>query len=139
MPHIALPPDLPGIRGLMTFRPETAGPNFAVAVQIDDTDLVRMNDLFRAYGDFDVAAGRFSLYTELNIHDQRIDGYLKPLFADMKVYDRRQDKHDNVFHQLYEGIVGGVAKLLETPTGREEVATKATISGPVDNPNLSTL
>jgi uncharacterized peroxidase-related enzyme len=26
MPHIALPPDLPGIRGLMTFRPETAAP-----------------------------------------------------------------------------------------------------------------
>jgi uncharacterized peroxidase-related enzyme len=26
MPHIALPPDMPGIRGLMAFRPETAGP-----------------------------------------------------------------------------------------------------------------
>ena len=26
MPHIALPPDLPGIRGLMAFRPETAKP-----------------------------------------------------------------------------------------------------------------
>ena len=25
---------------------------------------------------------------ELNIHDQRIDGYLKPFFADIKVYDR---------------------------------------------------
>jgi hypothetical protein len=97
-----------------------------------------MNDLFRAYGDFDVSAGRFSLYTELDIHDQRIDGYIKPLFADMKVYDRNQDKHDNVFHQLYEGLVGGVAKLLENPP-REQVATKADISGPMDNPQLSTL
>src|SRR5215471_13682337 len=26
MPHIALPPDLPGIRGPMAFRPETARP-----------------------------------------------------------------------------------------------------------------
>lgn len=26
MPHIALPPDLPGIRGAMAFRPETARP-----------------------------------------------------------------------------------------------------------------
>jgi uncharacterized peroxidase-related enzyme len=26
MPHIALPPDLPGIRALLTFRPETARP-----------------------------------------------------------------------------------------------------------------
>jgi hypothetical protein len=125
-------------KATFSFRPETTGPNFEVAVQIDDTDLVRMNDLFRAYGDFDVSAGRFSLYTELDIHDQRIDGYIKPLFADMKVYDRNQDKHDNVFHQLYEGLVGGVAKLLENPP-REQVATKADISGPMDNPQLSTL
>jgi uncharacterized peroxidase-related enzyme len=31
MPHIALPPGLPGIRGLMAFRPETAGPLNALA------------------------------------------------------------------------------------------------------------
>ncbi len=66
-------------RATFSFRPETKGPNFEVAVQIENTDLVTMNDLFRAYGDFDVAAGRFSLYSELNIHDQRIDGYLEAL------------------------------------------------------------
>jgi hypothetical protein len=121
-----------------TFRPEGKNPNFQVAVQIDDTELVRMNDLFRAYGDFDVAAGRFSLYTQLDIHDRRIEGYLKPFFADMKVYDRRQDAHEGVFHQIYEGLVGGVARLLENPS-RDEVATNATISGPMDNPNMNTL
>jgi uncharacterized peroxidase-related enzyme len=31
MPHIALPPDLPGIRGAMAFRPETARPLNALA------------------------------------------------------------------------------------------------------------
>lgn len=121
-----------------TFRPEGKNPNFKVALKIDDTDLVKMNDLFRAYGDFDVAAGRFSLYTELDIHDRRVDGYLKPFFADIKVYDRAQDAHEGVFHQLYEGLVGGVAKLLENPA-RDQVATNAKITGPQDNPNLSTL
>jgi hypothetical protein len=126
------------MRTNFTFRPETKGPNFEVAVEIDDTDLVAMNDLFRAYGDFDVAAGKFSLYTEIDVHDQRIDGYIKPLFADMKVYDRKQDAHEGVFHQMYEGLVGGVAKLLENPK-REQVATKADISGPVDDPKTSTI
>jgi hypothetical protein len=97
-----------------------------------------MNDLFRAYGNFDVTAGRFSLYTELDIHDRRIDGYLKPFFADMKVYDRRQDAGKGVLHQIYEGLVGGVARLLENPP-RDAVATKATVSGPIDNPNIGTL
>jgi len=126
------------LRANFTFRPEKTGPDFDVSVQIDDTDLVTMNDLFRAYGNFDVAAGTFSLYTELKIHDQRIDGYLKPFFADMKVYDRKQDAHEGVFHQLYEGLVGGVARLLENPR-RDQVATNAKISGPMDNPNLNTL
>ncbi len=125
-------------RATFAFRPEKNGPDFDLAVQIDDTDLMALNDLFRAYGDFDVAAGRFSFYTELKVHDGRIDGYLKPLFADMKVYDRRQDAHEGVLHQVYEGLVGGVAKLLENPP-RDSVATKATISGPVDDAKLNTL
>lgn len=96
-----------------TFRPETSGPNFEVAVQIGDTNMVAMNDLFRAYGNFDVAAEQFRLNTELDIQNQRVEGYLKPFFTDMKVYDRRQDADEGVFQQIYEGLVGGVARLLE--------------------------
>ena len=97
-----------------------------------------MNDLFRAYGNFDVTAGTFSFNSELDIEDQRIEGYVKPFFTDMKVYDRRQDAGEGVLHQIYEGLVGGVARLLENPP-RDAVATKATISGPVDNPKVGTL
>jgi hypothetical protein len=121
-----------------TFRPETSGPNFDIAIQIQDTDMVAMNDLFRAYGNFDVASGKFGLTTELDIQDQRIEGYLKPFFVDMKVYDRKQDAGEGVMHQIYEGLVGGVARLLENPP-RDAVATKATITGPVDNPKIGTL
>ena len=126
------------MKSTFVLRPEVNGPNFDVGVQIEDTDLVKLNDLFRAYGDFDVSAGRFSLYTEIKVHDRRIEGYVKPLFADMKVYDRTQDKHESVMHQVYEGMIGGVAKLLENHR-RDEVATKATIEGPVDDPKMSTL
>lgn len=121
-----------------TFRPETSGPNFDIAIQIDGTDMVAMNDLFRAYGNFDVAAGKFGLTSELDIRDQRIEGYLKPFFVDMKVYDRRQDAGEGVMHQIYEGLVGGVARLLENPP-RDSVATKAPITGPVDDPKVGTL
>jgi hypothetical protein len=62
-----------------------------------------MNDLFRAYGNFDVVAGKFSLYSEIKIRQRKIDGYIKPLFRDMKVYDRRQDAEKSMFRRLYEG------------------------------------
>lgn len=121
-----------------TFRPDPQAPNFDIKLEIEDTELTKLNDLLQAYGDFDVTAGRFSLYTDIKVHDNRIDGYIKPLFADLKVYDSNQDKHEGTLHKMYEGLVGGVAKLLENPP-RDEVATKVTISGPVDNPKMSTL
>ncbi len=56
----------------------------------------------------------------------------------MKVYDQRQDAEKSLFRKLYEKLVDGVASLLENHQ-RKEVATEADISGPVENPNSSTL
>ena len=48
----------------------------------------------------------------------------------MKVYDPEQDRQKSFFHKLYEAIVGGVAKLLESKQTKD-VATQANISGEV--------
>jgi len=119
------------------FRPEKSGPDFDLYLKIDDAALTSLNDLLRAYGKFDVAAGAFSLVTELHIKNGAISGYLKPFFKEVKVYDRRKDKDKGLFHKLYEMLVGGVAKLLENRR-RQEVATKADISGLVARPRTST-
>ena len=120
------------------FRPEKKGPDLDLYVKIDNTQLASMNDLLRAYGNFDVSAGSFSLVTELHVKNSRVDGYIKPFFKDMKVYDRRRDKDKSIFSQAYEMLVGGVAKLLENRP-RDQVATKADISGTLKNPETSTL
>jgi hypothetical protein len=97
-----------------------------------------MNKLFLASGNFDVNAGRFSLYTEISVRDGVVDGYVKPLFRDVDVYNIRQDKKKNIFRQLYEGIVGGLSWLLENRP-RDEVATTTRISGRLSDPETSTL
>jgi len=112
-----------------TFRPEDKGPDFDLDVRIDDTDMITMNDLLRAYGKFDVLRGLFSFYTELKVKNQTVNGYIKPLFRDLKAYDRRQDAEKSVFRKVYEKLVGGVSKVLENWTHRREVATKATVEG----------
>lgn len=119
------------------FRPETKGPDFNLAVRIEDTDMRKMNDLFRAYGNFDVTAGVFSFYSEIKVRQGKIEGYVKPLFRDMKVYDERQDREKSVFRKLYEGLVGGIAGLLQNRP-REEVATQTSISGDIEQPQTST-
>jgi hypothetical protein len=60
---------------------------------------------------------------------------VKPLFKDITVYDPEKDKDKSFSHKMYERVVGGVAKLLRNRP-REEVATRADISGRLDNPNV---
>ena len=121
-----------------TFRAETAAPAFDLSVRIDDVDMPSMNDLFRAYGKFDVAEGRFFFYSELSVHDGAIQGYVKPFFKDMVVYDPRQDKDKSFTKKMYERVVGGVSRILQNRP-REEVATKTDISGPLENPKVGTI
>jgi Domain of Unknown Function (DUF748) len=120
-----------------TFRPETDGPDFALAASIENTQVRAMNKLLRAYGDFDVVQGFFSVYTELRVKNGAVRGYVKPLFKELDVYDARQDREKNLFQKIYEGLVGGVSELLEN-VPRDEVATKTDISGRLENPQAST-
>jgi Domain of Unknown Function (DUF748) len=120
------------------FEAEKSGPAFDVAMRIEEVSVPTLNDLLRAYGRFDAAAGRFYFYSELSAKNGQITGYVKPLFKDMKIYSPKQEQGKPVLRKMYEGVVGGIAKLLEN-RHREEVATKADISGRIDNPNVSAL
>ena len=126
------------VDGKATFYPEGKNANFALQLAVKETELKSLNDLLRAHGKFDVTAGKFSVYSEIRVRDGMINGYVKPLFHDIDVYDKEQDKGKNVFRKMYEGIVGGVAKMLENRK-RKEVATVTTLNGPVDDPKSSAL
>jgi hypothetical protein len=118
--------------------PRRPGPDFDLAVQIDETDLRAMNDLLRAHGSFDVVGGHFSLYSELRARNRQIVGYVKPLFQDMEVYDAKQDRNKSIARKAYEAIVGAASKVLQNRP-RDEVATRVELSGRLDNPNTSLL
>ena len=95
-----------------------------------------MNNLLRSKGNIDVAAGFLSFFSELKVHNDAIDGYVKVLFRDIDIYDKAQDKHKPVMNKVKEFVADGLADLLQN-RGTEEVATKARVSGPLENPNTS--
>src|SRR5215471_1391991 len=119
-----------------SFRPENKMADLSIDIAIENTDLTTMNDMLRAYGKFDVTRGEFAFYSQLRIKNNHIEGYVKPLLSNMKVYDPEQDREKSFFHKLYEMIVGGVAKLLES-TKTSDVATQANISGEVGSASAS--
>ncbi|MGH7794093.1 MAG: DUF748 domain-containing protein [Candidatus Binatia bacterium] len=120
------------------FLPRGKSANFDLRLVIEEAEMKAMNRLFLATGNFDVNAGRFSVYTDISVRDGAVDGYVKPLFRDVDVYDVKQDKKKNIFRQIYEGLVGGLSWLLENRP-RGEVATTTRSSGRLSNPETSTL
>lgn len=119
------------------FMPRERDPDLELALQIESTELRTLNDLLRAKGNLDVAGGQFSFYSNLTVRNGQIEGYVKPLFRDVDVYDRAQDRDESLLQQAYEGLAGGVAGLLENP--REQVATQTDISGRTESPDVSTV
>jgi hypothetical protein len=119
------------------FRPEHSGPDFDLAVAIEDANLVSMNQMLSAHGKLDVTKGRFAVYSQLDVANHRMTGYIKPIFTDVTIYDWKQDRNNNVFNQLYQLVVSGVTKLFER--GKDDaVTTRAHVSGPVGKTTIGT-
>jgi len=123
--------------GGATFFPEGEHANVEGKVAIEHTPLTTLNDLLRAKGNFDVSRGTFDLYTHFKVRDGAVDAWVKPLFRNVEVLDSEQDKHKNIFRKMYEGIVGGIAKLLRNDKG--EVATVTRLQGPLDDPKANAM
>jgi len=113
------------------------GPAFDLKVAIQNTDLPSMNDILRAYGRFDVAAGQFSLFSEINIKDSDITGYVKPMFSNLQVYNYQKDKGTGVLNQAKELVIGGASHLFKNRSTKQ-VATQVDLKGKLKSPDIST-
>ncbi len=120
-----------------TVAPRPGGADMDLSARIEDTDMTRMNDLVRAYGGFDVAAGALSVYSEVQVKNGAITGYVKPLFRDVQVGVEGGEESKTLGRRLYEGVVSAASKILKNRP-RGEVATVVTISGRADQPEFST-
>jgi hypothetical protein len=118
------------------FRPDKKNADFNVDLAVDDVDLTSLNSLLLAYGRFDVQAGTFSLYSQDEVHDGYLTGWVKPLFGNVEVYNHEKDKNKPTSAKIHELLIGGTAKLLKN-SSTQKVATQVDISGRLDNPNMS--
>lgn len=120
-----------------TFRPEKPNPDFDLDVRIVKTQLKSFNDVLRAYADIDISKGAFSFFSELSIKNGQVNGYVKPMFKDVEVYDPKQDTDKALTKKIYEAVIGGVADLLKNEE-RQQIAAETEVTGPVPNPRADT-
>lgn len=98
----------------MKLDPFSYRPTFHMATRLLGLDVTKINDLAIAYGSFDFHRGWFDLVIEVDAKEGQLDGYVKPLFRDLKIFSLSQDiKHDNVIDFFWEALLGlatGVVK-----------------------------
>ncbi len=119
-----------------SFEPGLQNADLDVKVHVAPTKVPLLNDLFRAYGKFDVAAGTLEVFAEAGVHDKYMRGYVKPLFKDIEVYDKSQDAQKPFFKKLYEHVVDAASDILKNKK-RDQVATETPIEGPIGGAKTS--
>jgi hypothetical protein len=110
-----------------SLNPLAEEPTFDMNAELSNTNLVKMNDFFKAYSKADVSRGTFGLYTEFAAKDGRFEGYVKPLIKDLDVLGS-EDREDNILQKAWEGVVGGVSEVFENQKN-ERIATKVPLRG----------
>ena len=116
--------------------------NFAISPPLFDMNaefrminMVKLNDLFRAYGKFDVSKGSMSLFAEAASADGRFKGYVKPIIENLQIAGP-EDKVEGFWHQLWENLLGATASLLENDDDHKEIATKIPFDGTYKDTHL---
>jgi hypothetical protein len=121
----------------LVMRAEDHGPDLTLNAKIENTDVRAMNDVLRAHAKVDVASGVLSVFSEINVKNGRVQGYVKPLFKDLNIYDKEQDEDKKLSAKLKEKAADLVAKVFKNRK-TEDVATVGKVEGPLQNPKAST-
>jgi len=66
--------------------------------------------------------------------DEKYQGYFKPFFFNLQVFNWREAKHENVLHDFWEAIVAGVSHVLRNQP-KDQLATTVPISGQFQSGN----
>ncbi|HYI77346.1 MAG TPA: DUF748 domain-containing protein [Chryseolinea sp.] len=119
----------------MNINPLAKQPTFDMNAEMKNTNLVLLNDFFKAYAKIDVNKGKFGMYTEVAAKEGSFKGYVKPIIKDLDVLGH-EDRNDNVFRKMWEGLVGFVGQVFKNQS-KDQVATKIPFEGRLDNPETN--
>ncbi len=112
------------------------GPDFKLNLAILNTNLPSMNNIFSSYGKFQVAAGEFSVYSQMSVKNNEMGGYVKPMFTHVKVYSHQMQKHASVVHKAKELLIGAASHVFRNHR-TQTVATQVPISGKLSSPTMN--
>ena len=116
-----------------SFQPAARTLDFALQFRLENARLPELNDFLRAHAGVDVAGGLFSVFTELQVRQGQLHGYLKPMFRNLKFLDARKDRGKALGKRVELHLLQFLAGVFKN-RNTQEVATVTTLSGSIDDP-----
>lgn len=123
----------------MKLDPFSYRPTFQLALRLLGLDVTKTNALARAYGSFDFEGGWFDLVVELDAKEGRVEGYVKPLFRNLRIFDPAKDAREgNVFTLFWEALIGVAGQVFKNRS-RDQVGTVIPLRGDLSSPSRDVL
>lgn len=120
----------------MRLNPLSKEPAFDMNAEMTSMGLQNLNDFLKAYGNFDVQKGTFSLYVEAATRDNKIIGYAKPIIKDMQVAQWKKEE-GTVLQTVWETVVEFAAWVFKNHP-KDQIATQVEFEGSLKNPDVDT-
>lgn len=114
-----------------TVNPSARSPTFSSRASVEKLPLKSLNDLFKAYGNFDVQEGTAAFYLLLSAKNGDLQGQLKPIIKDMKVFSF-QEEHDSPLNAFWELTVEALSEIF-TNHRKDQVATVVPLKGKLEH------
>jgi hypothetical protein len=136
--------DLQGYGGKLNFDADMMllkqTPDFDYNLSFNNVQLVELNKLAQEYAGIDFEKGTINIYSELAMYDGKLEGYVKPLTKDMKIFklkeENNKEKKRGVGGFIKELLAEGGKEILENQK-KEQVATNIPLQGDVSSVNTS--
>ena len=128
--------NVPGYGGKMTFSANMnllkELPDFDYNLRFTDVQLVKVNPLAREYANIDFERGTMSVFSEMAMLDGKLNGYLKPLTKQMKIFKLDEDEGRSVGKFFTELLAQAGTAVLKNQK-KDQVATRIPLNGTVEN------
>ncbi|MGH7980122.1 MAG: DUF748 domain-containing protein, partial [Limisphaerales bacterium] len=118
----------------LQFNPTAPAPLYQLQASLTNVYLPALNNFLRAYGKFDVASGRFSMFTSVAATNNAYEGYIKVFFDGLDVFkwEKEAREHKGVLKMFWDAIVGAVSTVFRN-LPQNQLAAKIPISGVYTN------
>lgn len=105
-------------------------PDMDYNASFENVDLTSLNEMVEYYSGIDFEGGTLDLYSEMVIKDSKIDGYVKPLVKDMKIFKWREK--DRSLGQFFKELIAGAASEVLENHKLDQFATKVPLTGTIE-------